>query len=73
MGRTAYDLVSLCKERDQIDATVEVQFIHHLLHYARQANLQVSLEDKRQFIWPLQIGDRDKVTIRWINDKWVFE
>ena len=58
IGKVAYN--NLKKHRQKISSNIK---IISLIHYGRQANLPLSIDEKEKIIWPIEAGLVDKKSI----------
>jgi len=63
LGNTAFDAVN--DEFNKADSRIQRSTkIIKLVHYSKQANLQLTIKDKEDIIWPIQIGKLDKENLK---------
>ncbi|MBA7547785.1 hypothetical protein ES705_40221 [subsurface metagenome] len=53
IGKSAYEALVDYQEKEKIDSYVQIKY---LVHYSRQANFNLSIEDKKEIIWKIQAG-----------------
>lgn len=66
LGNSAFDAINkeILKNDSRINKSTKVI---KLVHYSKQANLQLTMKDKEDIIWPIQIGKLEKDNLRYLS------